>query len=61
MCEFDRMLINLSKPCEPKIQAQYPFLSTIYLSFTTFALRVHGMDIEVKIQHGIGTYDNYGN
>ena len=20
-----------------------------------------GMDIEVKIQHGIGTYDNYGN
>ena len=46
------MLINLSKPCEPKIQAQYPILSTIYLSFTTFALRVHGMDIEVKFNMG---------
>jgi len=42
ICEFDRMLINLSKPCEPKIQAQYPMLSTIYLSFTTFALKVYG-------------------
>lgn len=46
------MLINLSKPYEPKIQAQYPILSTIYLSFTTFTLRVHGMDIEVKFNMG---------